>query len=92
MRILEVEKLTKYFGGVAALKDVSFDIPEKQICGFIGPNGAGKTTLFSVITGAHRPSAGRIHLHGKDITGMDSAALVKEALPAHTRLCGHLRQ
>ena len=80
MRILEVEKLTKYFGGVAALKDVSFDIPEKQICGFIGPNGAGKTTLFSVITGAHRPSAGRIQLHGNDITGMDSAALVKRGV------------
>ena len=80
MSILEVEKLTKYFGGVAALKDVSFDIPEKQICGFIGPNGAGKTTLFSVITGAHRPSAGRIQLRGKDVTGMDSAALVKRGV------------
>ena len=80
MSILEVQKLTKYFGGVAALKDVSFDIPEKHICGFIGPNGAGKTTLFSVITGAHRPSAGKVHLHGKDITGMDSAALVKRGI------------
>jgi branched-chain amino acid transport system ATP-binding protein len=78
--ILEVEKLTKYFGGVAALNDVSFEIPEKQICGFIGPNGAGKTTLFSVITGAHRPSAGRIQLHGKDVTGMDSATLVKRGV------------
>jgi branched-chain amino acid transport system ATP-binding protein len=78
--ILKVEKLTKYFGGVAALKDVSFDIPEKQICGFIGPNGAGKTTLFSVITGAHRPTGGTIRLHGKDITGMESAALVKKGV------------
>ena len=59
MKILEVQTLTKYFGGVAALKDVSFDIPEKQICGFIGPNGAGKTTLFSLITGAVRPSGGQ---------------------------------
>ena len=80
MKILEVEKLTKYFGGVAALKEVSFDVPEKQICGFIGPNGAGKTTLFSLITGAVRPSGGRIHLHGKDVTGMDSAALVKNGV------------
>jgi branched-chain amino acid transport system ATP-binding protein len=78
--ILEVENLTKYFGGVAALKEVTFDIPEKQICGFIGPNGAGKTTLFSVITGAHRPTAGRIQLHGKEITGMDSASLVKRGV------------
>ena len=80
MSILEVQKLTKYFGGVAALRDVTFDIPQKQICGFIGPNGAGKTTLFSVITGAHRPSGGRIYLHGFDITGMDSAALVKRGV------------
>ncbi len=80
MKILEVEKLTKYFGGVAALKEVSFDVPAKQICGFIGPNGAGKTTLFSLITGAVRPSGGRIHLHGKDVTGMDSAALVKNGV------------
>jgi branched-chain amino acid transport system ATP-binding protein len=80
VKILEVEKLSKFFGGVAALKDVTFDIPEKQICGFIGPNGAGKTTLFSVITGAHRPSQGKIQLHGKDITGMDPASLVKKGV------------
>ena len=59
------------------MKDVSFEVPEKHICGFIGPNGAGKTTLFSVITGAVRPSAGKVHLRGKDITGVHSAARVK---------------
>lgn len=80
MKILEVTTLTKYFGGVAALKDVSFDIPEKQICGFIGPNGAGKTTLFSLITGAVRPSAGKVHLRGSDVTGVDSATLVKKGV------------
>ena len=80
MKILEVQALTKYFGGVAALKDVSFDIPEKQICGFIGPNGAGKTTLFSLITGAVRPSGGKIQFHGKDVTGMDAASLVKKGV------------
>jgi branched-chain amino acid transport system ATP-binding protein len=78
--ILEVKSLTKYFGGVAALKDVSFDIPAKQICGFIGPNGAGKTTLFSVITGAHKPSSGKVALRGQDITGIASAALVKKGV------------
>lgn len=80
MKILEVQGLTKYFGGVAALKDVSFEVPEKQICGFIGPNGAGKTTLFSVIAGAVRPSAGRVRLRGKDVTGNHPAALVKMGL------------
>jgi branched-chain amino acid transport system ATP-binding protein len=78
--ILEVKTLTKYFGGVAALRDVSFDVPQQQICGFIGPNGAGKTTLFSVITGACTPSAGRVTLRGSDITGLNSAALVKKGI------------
>jgi branched-chain amino acid transport system ATP-binding protein len=80
VKILEVQTLTKYFGGVAALKDVSFDIPEKQICGFIGPNGAGKTTLFSLITGGVRPSGGKVHFHGKDVTGEDAASLVKKGV------------
>ena len=77
MTILEVQGLTKYFGGVAALKDVSFEVPEKHICGFIGPNGAGKTTLFSVITGAVRPSAGKVRFRGKDVTGKKPSALVQ---------------
>jgi branched-chain amino acid transport system ATP-binding protein len=80
VNILEVTTLTKYFGGVAALKDISFDIPEKHICGFIGPNGAGKTTLFNVITGTFRPSAGRVKLRGADITGLSSSALVKKGI------------
>jgi branched-chain amino acid transport system ATP-binding protein len=77
VKVLEVQTLTKYFGGVAALKDVSFDIPEKHICGFIGPNGAGKTTLFSLITGAVQPSSGSVQLRGSDVTGKGPAALVK---------------
>jgi branched-chain amino acid transport system ATP-binding protein len=80
VKILEVITLSKYFGGVAALKDVSFAIAEKQISGFIGPNGAGKTTLFSLITGAVRPSAGKVQLRGADVTGMSSAALVKKGV------------
>ena len=72
-----MEGLTKYFGGVAALKDVSFDVPERQICGFIGPNGAGKTTLFSLITGAYKCTRGRVRLRGRNITGASSSKLVK---------------
>jgi branched-chain amino acid transport system ATP-binding protein len=78
VKILEVQTLTKYFGGVAALKDVSFDIPENQICGFIGPNGAGKTTLFSLITGAVRPSSGKVHLRGRDVVRPFKAMSVLE--------------
>ena len=62
------------------MKDVSFEVPEKHICGFIGPNGAGKTTLFSVITGAHKPTAGKVSFRGSDVTGMGSAALVKKGI------------
>lgn len=80
MTILQVQGLTKYFGGVAALKDVSFEVAEEEICGFIGPNGAGKTTLFSVIAGAVKPSAGKVRLRGKDVTGRNPAALVKMGL------------
>jgi len=59
------------------LKDVSFNVPEGQICGFIGPNGAGKTTLFSLITGAIKCTRGKVRLRGRDITGASSSALVK---------------
>src|SRR5437763_1226968 len=80
LNILEVKRLTKYFGGVAALKDVSFSVPEGHISGFIGPNGAGKTTLFALITGALKPSSGKIELRGHDVTGMRSFALVRSGI------------
>jgi branched-chain amino acid transport system ATP-binding protein len=78
--ILEVEKLTKYFGGLAAVKDVSFAVPEQHIYGFIGPNGAGKTTLFSMVAGALEPSQGHIRSRGKDITGQRTFKLVKSGI------------
>lgn len=61
--------MTRYFGGLAAVKDVTLEVPEGQIFGLIGPNGAGKTTLFSMIAGALRPSSGTIMLKTKDVTG-----------------------
>jgi branched-chain amino acid transport system ATP-binding protein len=78
--ILEVERLTKYFGGLAAVNDVSFQVREGQIFGVIGPNGAGKTTLFSLITGALKPSSGKVRNHGNDITGVRPSQLVKTGL------------
>jgi branched-chain amino acid transport system ATP-binding protein len=69
MSILKVDGVTKTFGGLRALSNVSFDLPEGQILGLIGPNGAGKTTLFNVINGIYPPSEGRITFRDQDITG-----------------------
>lgn len=69
MTILELTALTKWFGGVRAITEISFDLQEGQILGLIGPNGAGKTTLFNVINGIYPPDQGTIHFRGKDITG-----------------------
>lgn len=66
--ILQVEHITKRFGGLIALKDVTFNLPEGQILGLIGPNGAGKTTLFNVINGVYKPDDGRIIFLGEDAT------------------------
>jgi branched-chain amino acid transport system ATP-binding protein len=77
VKILEVQALTKYCGGVAALKDVSFDIPEKQICGFIGPNGAGKTTSLNTVAGMLRTKKGRLLLNGDDITALSTRDRVR---------------
>src|SRR3989304_8154515 len=66
--ILQVQGVTKRFGGLQALTDVTFDLPKGQILGLIGPNGAGKTTLFNTINGVYSPEEGRILFLGKDIT------------------------
>jgi len=65
---LEVESLTKHFGGLTAVKSVSLQVNKGQIVGLIGPNGAGKTTLLRLITGILRPDSGRVRFKGKDIT------------------------
>jgi len=65
---LEISGLGLQIGGATILKDVHLDIPPGSLVGVIGPNGAGKTTLFNVISGVTRPTAGRIRMHGTDIT------------------------
>jgi len=66
---LEVESLTKYFGGLRALHEASFAMDRKQMVGMIGPNGAGKTTLLRLITGVLKPDYGNVRFRGKKITG-----------------------
>jgi branched-chain amino acid transport system ATP-binding protein len=66
--ILQVEGVTKRFGGLTAVSNVTFDLPEGQILGLIGPNGAGKTTLFNVINGVYPATEGRYFFRGKEAT------------------------
>jgi branched-chain amino acid transport system ATP-binding protein len=68
--MLQVQNVTRRFGGLQALTDVSFDLPEGQILGLIGPNGAGKTTLFNAVNGVFPPNTGHIIFRGRDITGL----------------------
>src|SRR2546423_6453600 len=65
---LRAEHVTKRFGGLDAVKDVSIDVPQHSIVSLIGPNGAGKTTLFNMLTGLYRPTEGAIYLAERDIT------------------------
>ncbi|NWF80791.1 MAG: ABC transporter ATP-binding protein [Chloroflexi bacterium] len=67
--LLHVHNVSKSFGGLQALNDVSFELPEGQILGLIGPNGAGKTTLFNVINCVYPPTTGRVTFRGADVTG-----------------------
>ena len=67
---LEVESLTKSFGGLKAVNNVSFRIEQKEVLGLIGPNGAGKTTLLRLLTGILKPDSGSVRFHGKQLVGL----------------------
>lgn len=75
--LLQVQGVTKRFGGLQALTQVTFDLPKGQILGLIGPNGAGKTTLFNTINGVYHPEEGRILFQGKDVTKLMPYHLAK---------------
>jgi branched-chain amino acid transport system ATP-binding protein len=78
--MLEIKNLSKSFGGVHAVQDVSFAIKEGAIHSVIGPNGAGKTTLFNLITGVYTPTKGQILLRGENVAGLTPDALARRGM------------
>jgi branched-chain amino acid transport system ATP-binding protein len=78
--ILDAAHITKQFGGLTAVSDVSFNLPERSIVSIIGPNGAGKTTFFNMLTGFYRPTIGRITFAGANITGARPDIVMKAGM------------
>ncbi len=77
MSLLSLKSVSKSFGGLAAVKDVSFEIGEGTVTGLIGPNGAGKTTVFNLITGNHRPDSGDILISGRSIVKQPTHRIIR---------------
>jgi len=80
MEILRVESLSKRFGGLVAVNDLSFAVEQGEIRGLIGPNGAGKTTIFNVISGFYRPTSGRVLFKSEDIAGLKMSAVAAKGV------------
>jgi branched-chain amino acid transport system ATP-binding protein len=78
--MLEVVRLSKRFGGLDAISDLSFQIHKGEILGLIGPNGAGKTTLFNVITGVYKPNQGKIRFKGEDVERLPTYEIAKRGI------------
>ena len=80
MSLLELKDVTKIFGGLIAVNEVSFSVEPGSVVGLIGPNGAGKTTVFNCITGNYRPERGSILFDGRDVTGVAPHRLVERGI------------
>ncbi len=78
MNFFAVKSLTKYFGGLAAIKDLDLEIDEGEIRGIIGPNGSGKTTLFNLISGFYAPTSGEIRFQDELISGLSTSKIAKK--------------
>jgi branched-chain amino acid transport system ATP-binding protein len=78
--LLVAQALRKEFGGLVAVNDVDFTIPERSIVSLIGPNGAGKTTMFNMLTGVYKPTAGTIVFAGEDVTGKPPHAVTERGV------------
>jgi branched-chain amino acid transport system ATP-binding protein len=80
MSLLQAANLDKHFGGVAAVTDLSFEVPEGIIYSVIGPNGAGKTTLFNMLCGYYVPNGGTITFAGKDLAGLETHQIAAQGI------------
>ena len=78
--LLELEGVSKRFGGLQAVQNLSFHVGEGEILGLIGPNGAGKSTVFNLINGVFAPDQGRIRFRGADITGLPPHLVARRGL------------
>ena len=93
MNTLELGSVTKTFGGLRAVGDVTFDVPDGSIFGLIGPNGAGKTTVFNIITGVYKPDAGTIRFVGEDLAPLKPSQIAHRGIARtfqNIRLFGQL--
>src|SRR5919198_5408836 len=80
MALLSVRNVTRRFGGIVAVDEVSLDVDAGQIVGLIGPNGAGKTTLFNVITRLYRPDSGELHVNGTSLLRVPPHRVVRHGI------------
>ena len=78
--LLVADKVRKEFGGLVAVNDIDFTIPQGAVVSLIGPNGAGKTTFFNTLTGVYEPTSGRVEFDGQDITGKPPHAVVERGI------------
>src|SRR5881227_1054981 len=78
--LLSVRNVTRRFGGIVAIDDVSLEVPKGQIVGLIGPNGAGKTTLFNVITRLYKPDSGELDFDGKSLLRTPPHRIVRRGI------------
>jgi branched-chain amino acid transport system ATP-binding protein len=88
MVCLSVEGLTRKFGGLTAVDNVSFLVDERSITGLIGPNGSGKTVTFDCITGFYAPAAGRVLFRGRDITGLRPDRIARQGIARSFQITG----
>jgi len=92
MSFLEIRKVSMFFGGLSAIKDVSFNLTRGEILGLIGPNGAGKTTIFNVVNGFYNPSRGDIFFKDQKISGLKPNQICKRGLARTFQVVKPLRR